>query len=107
MKTSRLLLIAAAGGAIALLLTTKKGKKITSDLADNAGEWKDAFLKLATEYGDKVAKMGGNKLNSLKNLVSNEVEGLSEEARQKISSILDEGANSAKKVKSKVGSQLS
>ncbi len=107
MKTSRLLLIAAAGGAIALLLTTKKGKKLTSDLADKSGEWKDAFMKLAAEYGEKVAKVGGNKLSSLKNLVSNEIEGLSDDAREKISAILEEGTNSAKKVKSKVGSQLS
>jgi gas vesicle protein len=106
MKTSRLLLIAAAGSAIALLLTTKKGKKITSDLANNAGEWKDEFIKLANQYGDKLANYGG-KLSSLKNLVSNEIEGLSDEAREKISAILDEGASSAKKVKSKVGSQLS
>ncbi|RYE25779.1 MAG: hypothetical protein EOP51_02855 [Sphingobacteriales bacterium] len=106
MKTSRLLLIAAAGGAIALLLTTKKGKKITSDIADNASDWKDAFMKLATDYGDKLSQYGG-KLNNLKNLVSNEIEGLSDDAREKIAGILEEGASSANKVKRKVGSQLS
>jgi hypothetical protein len=95
----KLLLLAAAGATVAVLLSTKKGRKLTQDLADNANGWKDSLVKLAGKYGDK--------LTSIRDMVNNEVEGLSSDAREKINAILDEGTSSAKKVKRKVGNQLS
>lgn len=95
----KLLLLAAAGATVAVLLSTKKGKKLTQEFADNASGWKDSLVKLAGKYGDK--------LTSIRDMVNSEVEGLSSDTREKINAILDEGSSSAKKVKRKVGNQLS
>jgi gas vesicle protein len=90
MKTSYLV-FAALGAAALLLLTSDKANKLRHDVADNAGDWTKRLRKLASK--------SGNELASLKNIVSSEIEGLSEDARERIAGILDEGGSSTKRIR--------
>jgi gas vesicle protein len=91
MKKSTLLIFAAVGTAAALLLLTDRGKKMTKDLADNAGEWKDSWTKFAGKTG--------NKLTSLLDTLSHELNGLTSEARQKVLAVLSDKAHNGQHIK--------
>jgi gas vesicle protein len=88
---TRLLVFALFGAAVVMLFSTDKGKKIREELADAAGDWSDKLGEL-TEKAVCSA-------DDLRKYVSKEVSGLSEDARERIAAIIDEGAKSAKKLK--------
>jgi gas vesicle protein len=96
---TKLLVFALFGAAVVLLFTTDKGKEIREDIADSAEDWGDKLSELA-EKASCSAK-------DLKNLVSKQVSGLTDEARDRIAAIIDEGSKSAKKMKKTAESQLS
>lgn len=98
MNKTKYLLFAALGVGVALLLTSDKTKNLRDDIAENAGKWKDKLGKMGKETGDKLA--------DLKKMVSNQVEGLSEDARERIQDVLNEGAKKTKRVKRKVSNEL-
>jgi gas vesicle protein len=91
MNSGKVLALAAFGAAIALLFTTKRGKELRKDMANAAEDWGETLGELA-EKATVSAK-------DLKKLVSKEISGLSDEARERISTILDEGGKSGKKLK--------
>jgi gas vesicle protein len=91
---TKLLVFALFGAAIVMLFTTDKGKEIREELSDAADDWSEKL----SERAEKATCSA----NDLKKLVSKEVSGLSEEARSRISSIIDEGAKSVKKVQKAV-----
>ena len=91
MNKGKILVFAVFGAAVVMLFTTKKGKKIREELADSAGDWGDKLSELA-EKASCTAK-------DLTKLISKEVGGLSDDARKRIATILEEGTTSAKKVK--------
>lgn len=91
MKKSTLLVLAAIGTAAALLLLTDKGKKLTKDVADSAGDWKDTWTKFAGKTGTKLT-------NLLENL-SHELSGLSSDARKKVLAALDHKTHNGQHVK--------
>ena len=85
MKLKGLLALAAIGTAVGLLLYTDKGKKITKDATDGAADWGKKLGKLFVKTG--------NDLTDLKDHLSEEIEGLSNDARKKILDLLDEGSS--------------
>jgi gas vesicle protein len=98
MKISKLLVFAAIGVAAGLLLTTEKGAALREDLADAAGDWKEKL--------NKLARKSGSQLSDLRDLVSKEISGLSDDTRQRITDILDEGEGKAKNMRKKVSSEM-
>ncbi len=99
MNSGKVLALAAFGAAIALLFTTKRGKELRKDIADAAEDWGGTLSELA-EKATVSAK-------DLQKLVSKEISGLSDDARERISAILDEGAKGGKKLKKLAEAQLS
>lgn len=98
MNSGKFLALAAFGAAAILLFTTDKGKEIREEIADKAEDWGEKLGEIA----DKAVCSAGD----LKKLVSKEVSGLSEEARERISAIIDEGSKRAKKLKKAAESKL-
>ena len=82
MRVTGLLALAAIGTAVGLLLYTDKGKEIRKDAMDGASDWSKKLGKLF--------KQTGNELADLKDKLSGEIEGLSNDAKKRILDILDE-----------------
>ena len=77
-----------------MLFTTDKGKELREDMADAAEDWGEKLSEIA-EKASCSAK-------DLKKLVSKQVSGLSDEARERIAAIIEEGSKGAKKVSNAV-----
>lgn len=91
MKLTGLLAFAAIGTAVGLLLYTEKGKELRKTAADNATDWSKKLNKLLAKKGNELA--------DLKDKLTDEIEGLSSDARKKILDILEEGDKTAHTVK--------
>ncbi len=100
MKRSHLVLGALGAAAVGttLLFTTDKGKGIRNNISGNLDDWKKRL--------QKMAKSTTSELSDLQRLVSREVEGLGDDARQRIQAILDESASTAKELKGKMRRHL-
>lgn len=103
MRTTKYVLFAALGVAALLLLTSDTAKDMRDDLEEkakkNAKKWKNKLSKMSVDTSDTIA--------DLKDMLSNEIEGLSDDARERIETILDGSAKSAGKVKKNISKQLS
>ena len=99
MSTSKFFAGALVGLVAGLLLAPEKGEDLRSDIADTAEKWKRKFYRLAGKTGAE--------LEDLRNLLEDEVEGLSDDVRNRILTILDESENSARNIKSNFSSELS
>ena len=95
MSTTKYVLLGALGVAAVLLLTTDKGKKLRGDFTDlakdNAKKWKKNFGKMGSTASDAI--------DDLKEMLSSEIEGLSDDARERIEAIVHGSAKTAAKVK--------
>lgn len=91
MKLTGLLAFAAIGTAVGLLLYTDKGKELRKNAAEGATDWSKKLNKLFVKTGNELA--------DLKDKLTEEVEGLSNEARKKILDILEEGDKATHSVK--------
>lgn len=94
MSKGKIVALAAIGVAVVLLMSTDKGKKIRKQIAEASEDWGETFGELA----DKAVCSA----KDLKRIVSREVKGLSADAREKISGIIDEGSKRAKKMRKEV-----
>jgi len=65
-----------------LLIAPKRGEELREDIADTAEKWTDKFNRM-------VGKTGAQ-LEDLKNLLGREIDGLSDDVRHRIMTILDE-----------------
>ena len=103
MRTTKYVLFAALGIAAVLLLTSDTAKEMRDDLEEkarkNAKKWKSKLSKMGADTSDTIS--------DLKDMLSNEIEGLSEDARERIEGILDGTAKSVNKVKRNISNQLS
>jgi len=103
MRTTKYVLFAALGVAALLLLTSDKAKEMRDSLDDkakrNAKKWKSKLYKIGNDATDTVA--------DLKELFSNEIEGISDDARERIENILDGTAGSADRLRKNINRQLS
>lgn len=98
MKTWKILTGVAIGAGLYYLYNTEKGEEMREEIADSL---KDLKKKM-----DKMAGKAGAELSDVQKLISNRVEGMSEEARHKIMDILDEGMEHAKKGKNAVNRMM-
>lgn len=103
MNTTKYILVTALGVAAVLLLTSDKANQIRQDMEEtarkNAKKLKNKLARINSDTSDTMA--------DLKHLLSNEIEGLSEEARSRIEDILEGTATSASKIKRNLKKQLS
>lgn len=101
MKT-RYFLFAALGVATALLLTSKSTKQLRKDLTNtalkNAKRWKSQLGRLSVDTEDK--------LDELRNMFKNRVEGLSDETRDRIKNILSTAVKNSKQLKRNITTQF-
>jgi gas vesicle protein len=75
------------GVGIGLLLAPEKGADTRESIAETAGNLKDRFNRLVGRAGARI--------DDLKSLLENEVDGLSEDVRSRIRTILDEESSMA------------
>ena len=75
------------GVGIGMLLAPEKGEDTRDSIAETAGNLKDKFNRLLGRAGAR--------LDDLKGLLENEVEGLSDDVRSRIRTILDEESATA------------
>jgi gas vesicle protein len=103
MRTTKYLLFAGLGIAAVILLTSDRAREIREDIEDNAKKnakkWKQKLANIGNETSDTLA--------DLKNMLSCEIEGLSDDARERIEHILNDTTKTADKIKSNVSKQLS
>jgi len=99
MGPNKIFLFAAVGVAAVLLLTSDKAKELRNDAEDNAKKWKKKFYKLAGSTADSVT--------DLKDIIGSEIEGLGDDARERIMTILNESGKSGKRIKKNISGQLS
>lgn len=98
MNIGRILVLAAFAGAIVALFTTEKGKELREDIGDAAEDWGSKLSDLAEKASCSVS--------DLQKLVAKEVSGLSDTARERIMSIIDESVKTGKKVKKAAAEQV-
>ncbi len=103
MRTTKYVLFAALGVATLLLLTSDTAKDLRDDLEEgakkNAKKWKNKLARIGSSTADTVA--------DLKEMLSSEIEGLSDDARARIEAIIDGTAKSSSKIKGTVSKQFS
>ena len=103
MRTTKYVLFTALGIAAVLLLTSDRAKEMRDELEDttkkNAKKWKDKLVRIGGDASDKLA--------DLKALLSNEIAGLSDDARERIEHILDGTGKTAAQIKKNVRTHLS
>jgi gas vesicle protein len=92
MSIAKYVIFAALGVAAVALLTSDSTQEWRDDVADNAKKWKGKLKK----FGGKAA----SSIDDLQDMLVNEVEGLSDDARTRIATILEsanKGAGNLKK----------
>ena len=103
MRTTKYILFAGLGIAAVLLLTSDRAREIREDIEDNATKnakkWKQKLANIGSEASDTLA--------DLKEMFSNEIEGLSDDARKSIEHILYDTTKTADRIKRNVSKQLS
>lgn len=95
MSTTKYLLYGALGAAAVLLLTSDKANEIRNNVADKAMDNADKLKTKLQSMGSSASK----RLSELKDLMEDEVEGLSDDARQRIKNVLNGASNGATKLK--------
>ena len=98
MSVSRFFAGALVGIAAGMLLAPKRGKELRDDLANNAAKFKKGLNKLAGNTGPE--------LNDLRNILEDEVNGLSDDVRYRLLSILDETEESERNLRRNLASEL-
>src|SRR5471030_1955688 len=98
MNTAKILIGLGLGVAVALLVTTDKGKDIREDISDTAKKLKKKLDKLSYGAGKDIA--------DLQKMLGKDIEGLTDDAREKILSIIDKGIDGAQAARKNLGKQI-
>lgn len=98
MSTSKFLTGALVGLAVGLLIAPEKGEDMRNDIADTATNWKKKL--------NRMMGKAGKELDDLKTLLNDEIEGLTDDVRHRILTILDESAQTGRNIKRKAVSEL-
>jgi len=88
------IMVCAALGAAAILFALGKNAATREAIACSAKKWKKKLSRIASDTGDE--------LSDLKDMVSNKIEGLGDEARKSIMDIIDKSMESAGRVQNSV-----
>ena len=76
------------GVGVGLLLAPEKGEDTRESIADTAEDWKNKFNKLVGKAGAHV--------DDVKKMLAGEISGLSDDAKSRINTILQEAGDKAK-----------
>ncbi len=87
MSASRFFAGALVGVAIGMLIAPEKGSELREDIADTADKWKTKL--------DKLRGKAEASLEDLRALLDKNVEGLSEDVKHRILTILDDASEMA------------
>ena len=98
MSTSKFFAGALVGVVAGLLLAPSKGEELRNDIADSAEKWKRKFYR--------VTGRTGAELEDLRDLLEDEISGLSDDVRHRILTILEESKDSAKNIKNNITSEF-
>jgi len=98
MSTSKFFAGALIGLVAGLLIAPEKGEEMREDIAVNAEKWKKKLNRMLGKTGAE--------LQDLKNLLGDEVDGLSDDVRHRILNILDETNNTASSIKRNITSEM-
>ena len=98
MSTTRFFAGALVGLVAGLLIAPEKGEDLRNDIADSAEKWKRKFYRLTGKVGTE--------LDDLRDLLEEEVSGLSDDVRYRILSILDDAKDSGERIKSSFAAEL-
>ncbi|MBL7719319.1 MAG: YtxH domain-containing protein [Flavipsychrobacter sp.] len=82
------------GVAVGLLLAPQKGEELREDIADTAGKLRDRL--------NRMAGRADSKLDDLKALLDKNIEGLSDDVKHRILTIIDEAEEMAYSAKSQL-----
>ena len=85
---------AAVGLLVGLLVAPEKGTELREDIADNAEKWKKKLYKMTGK--------ANKELNDLRKTLEREIDGLSEDVRHRILTILDESVDAARNIRGQV-----
>ncbi len=102
MSTAKFVLYGALGAAAVLLLTSERARSIRTDMEDKA-------MKNANKWKGKLHNMGNSakaSLSELRELLNTEMEGLSDDAKDRIETILNKTASSANGLKRNIRNQM-
>lgn len=91
---NRFLTGALLGVVVGLLLAPQKGEELREEIADTADKWKDKLNRL-------VGKANAN-LDDLKTFLDKNIDGLSDDVRHRIMTILDEAEEMAYSAKNQL-----
>ena len=98
MSKSGFLTGAARGLLVGLLVAPEKGTELRDDIADNAEKWKKKLYKIAGKTNKELA--------DLRKTLEQEIDGLSEDVRHRILTILDESVDAARSVREHVNNGI-
>jgi len=98
MSTSNFVAGALVGLLVGLLVAPEKGEDLRDDIADTADKWKKRIYKLTGK--------ANKELSDLRKSLENEIDGMSEDVRRRILTILDESVDAARSVKGHVSNGL-
>jgi gas vesicle protein len=98
MSTAKFLAGALVGLAAGLLLAPEKGEELRTEMADTVAKWKKKL--------DRMAGNTGAQLNDLKNMLGEQIEGLGDDARKRILTIIEESGDHAQNIKRSVTSEV-
>ena len=98
MSTSKFLAGAIVGLVTGLLIAPEKGEDLRNEIADTADNVKKRLYRLAGKTGAE--------LTDLKDMLENQIEGLSEDVRYRILTILEESGNSAANIKRSFAAEI-
>ncbi len=88
---SKFLTGAAIGIVIGLLVAPEKGEDLRNDLADTAEKWKTKL--------DRLRGRANANLDDLRNLLDQEIDGLNDDIKHRILTILDDANDMAYQTK--------
>ncbi len=98
MSTSKFFAGALVGLVAGLLLAPEKGEDLRNDIADSAEKLKKKLSRIAGKTSME--------LSDLRDILEDEVNGLSEDVRYRLLSILDETNDGAMRIKRNIASEL-
>ena len=98
MSTSKFFAGALVGLVAGLLLAPGKGADLRNDIADSADKWKK---KLA-----RITGRTGAELEDLRAMLEEEIDGLGDDVRHRILTILEESRDSANNIKSNIAAEF-
>ena len=102
MRTTKYLLFAALGAAALLLLTSDATKEMRDEIEENA---KKNTAKWMKKLG-QVSSNAGDKLSRLKDMLGDEIEGLSADSRKHMEQMVNDAIKTGSAIKSNVGKHL-